>query len=68
MTNNENNQSPSNNYYNSSSHINMHKRIHQNKEINILKNFRFNDFESSLSAQLEENLEEIEETDVDIEE
>ena len=46
----------------------MHKRIHQNKEINILKNFRFNDFESSLSAQLEENLEEIEETDVDIEE
>jgi hypothetical protein len=44
----------------------MHKQIHKNKKIDILNNFCFNDFESSLNAKLNDDFEEIEESDTDI--
>ena len=44
----------------------MHKQIHKNKKINILNNFGFDDFEKNLNAKLEDDLEEIEESDADI--
>ena len=46
----------------------MHREIHKNKKINMINNCGFNDFESSLSAQFDIDIEEIEEADADIEE
>ncbi len=47
----------------------MHRKIHKNKKIKIQNNILvLNDSEGSQSAQLDLDLEEIEEADVDIEE